>query len=88
MHGGLAVAKNIRRRGIPATVKGKPNPDYTAAFVGLPTVERLAKAEGHFTVGDDKRGNRVYHFHDNTLDRMYGRLTRQARIARQIAERI
>lgn len=72
------MAKNIRRTGIPATVKGQPNPDYTAAFVGLPTVERLAKAGGHFTVGDDKQGTRIYHFHDSTVDRLYSRLARQS----------
>jgi hypothetical protein len=43
-----------------------------------PTAERIAKADNHYAVGDDKRGNRVYHFHDCPLDRMYSRLTRQA----------
>jgi hypothetical protein len=42
-------------------------------------MERLAKAENHYAVGDDKRGNRIYQFHDSPLDRMYSRLTRQAR---------
>jgi hypothetical protein len=41
-------------------------------------LERIAKADNHYAVGDDKRGNRVYHFHDSPLDRMYSRLTRQA----------
>jgi hypothetical protein len=73
------MAKNIRRTGIPATVKGKPNPAYPVT--DGPTAERLAKAQGHVSVGDDKRGTRIYHFHDNPLDRMYSRLTRQARSA-------
>jgi hypothetical protein len=76
MHG-AAMAKNIRRTGIPATIKGKPNPIYPVSTG--PTLERIAKAENHFAVGDDKRGNRVYHFHDSPLDRMYSRLTRQAK---------
>lgn len=32
----------------------------------------------HFAVGDDKQGNRVYQFHDSSLDRMYSRLTKKA----------
>jgi hypothetical protein len=76
MHG-AAMAKNVRRTGIPATIKGKPNPVYPVSTG--PTAERIAKAENHFAVGDDKRGNRVYHFHDSPLDRMYSRLTRQAK---------
>jgi hypothetical protein len=72
MHG-AAMTRNSRRMGIPATIKGKPNAAYG------PTAERLAKAQGHVSIGDDKQGTRIYHFHDNPLDRMYGRLTRQAR---------
>ncbi|MEZ0064019.1 hypothetical protein ABIF26_009581 [Bradyrhizobium elkanii] len=44
-----------------------------------PTKERLAKAQNHYTVGDDKQGTRLYHFQDTTVDRMYSRLTRQAK---------
>lgn len=44
-----------------------------------PTPERLAKADEHFVVGDDKRGNRVYQFVDSTMDRLYSRLTRAAK---------
>lgn len=73
---GAVMAKNIRRMGIPATVKGKANPLYPVSTG--PTVERIAKADRHYAVGDDKRGNRVYQFHDCPLDRMYSRLTRQA----------
>lgn len=71
--------KNPRRLGVPATIKGRPNPDYTAAVIGLPTPERLLKAQGSFSVGDDKQGTRIYRFHDSPLDRLYSRLTRQAR---------
>jgi hypothetical protein len=77
MNGATAVSRNIRRTGVKATIKGKPNPIYAVATG--PTQERIAKAENHYAVGDDKRGNRVYHFHDNPLDRMYSRLTRQAK---------
>ncbi len=77
MHGAAMSNRNIRRTGIRATIKGKPNPAYQMATG--PTLERIAKADNHYAVGDDKRGNRVYHFHDSPLDRMYSRLTRQAR---------
>jgi len=73
------MARNIRRTGVPATIKGKANPEYTAAVVGIPTAERLAKSAGHFTVGDDKQGTRIYHFHDCALDRLYSRIARQAK---------
>jgi hypothetical protein len=62
-----------------ATIKGKANPEYSAAVVGMPTSERLAKSSGHYTVGDDKQGTRIYHFHDATVDRLYSRLARQAK---------
>jgi hypothetical protein len=73
MHGGIAVARNIRRTGVPVTIKGKPNPSYG------PTAERLAMAQGHVSVGDDKQGTRIYHFHDATVDRLYSRLARGAK---------
>lgn len=78
MHGAIGVAKkNFRRAGIPATIKGKPNPAH-AAVIG-PTMERLAKAQSHFTIGDDRQGTRIYHFHDTTVDRLYSRLARQSK---------
>jgi hypothetical protein len=43
-----------------------------------PTPERLRIASGHYHVGDDKQGTRIYHFHDSTLDRLYSRLTKRA----------
>ena len=43
-----------------------------------PTAERLAMASGHFHIGDDRQGVRVYHFCDSPLDRLYSRLTRRA----------
>lgn len=66
------MAKNIRRTGIQATKKGRPNPEYG------PTAQRLALAQGHFSVGDDKQGTRIYQFHDTTLDRLYSRLAKRA----------
>jgi hypothetical protein len=68
----MAVSKNIRRTGTPASKKGVPNPEYG------PTLERLAKAQGSVSIGDDKQGTRIYHFHDAPLDRLYSRLTRRA----------
>ncbi len=43
-----------------------------------PTAQRLAAAQGHFSIGDDKQGTRIYHFHDSPLDRLYSRLARRA----------
>jgi len=70
MHGG-AIMKSIRRTGVPATIKGEINPDY-ASSIG-PTAERLAKAEGFFVVGDDKRGGKVHTMRDDPLARMFAR---------------
>lgn len=41
-----------------------------------PTAERLAKASGHFHVGDDKQGGKVYQLCDNPMDRLYSRLAK------------
>jgi hypothetical protein len=78
MHGATMTKRDIRRTGVPATKRGKANPDYVRSVFDGPTAERLAKASGHFTIGDDKQGTRVYQFHDTTVDRMYSRLTRRA----------
>lgn len=72
MNGAVMTSKNPRRIGVPATIKGKPNPEYG------PTVERLQKSQGAFSIGDDKQGTRIYHFHDSPLDRLYSRLIRGA----------
>jgi len=80
MHGGFAVTKkNPRRTGVPATIKGKTNPEYVRSVFEGPTPERLKHSQGSFTVGDDKQGTRVYHFHDAPLERLYSRLGRQAK---------
>jgi hypothetical protein len=71
MHGQV---KNIRRTGVSATKRGQPNPEYAEA-IG-PTLERLQKAQGSYSIGDDKQGTRIYHFHDSPLDRLYSRLIR------------
>lgn len=39
-----------------------------------PTKERLAKAGGAYTVGDDRRGGRTYFFRDTPLYVLYSRL--------------
>lgn len=41
-----------------------------------PTAERLLKAQNHVHVGDDRQGQKIYQFHDSTMDRLYSRLTR------------
>lgn len=35
-----------------------------------PTPERLKKSGGHFDVGDDKQGSRIYTFRDSAIDRL------------------
>jgi hypothetical protein len=80
MHEASVKSKNIRRTGIPASRKGVANPEYIrSVFEGLPTTERLAKADSHFHVGDDKQGTRIYQFCDSPLDRIYSRLVKAAR---------
>lgn len=76
MHGGITImTRNIRRRGVKAS-----NPDYVRSIIeGLPTREREAKSGGHFHVGDDKQGTRIYQFCDSPIDRMYARLVKAAR---------
>jgi hypothetical protein len=71
--------RDIRRTGVAATKRGKVNPEYVKSVFDGPTAERLAKAQSHYTVGDDKQGTRIYHFHDATVDRLYSRLARQAK---------
>jgi hypothetical protein len=66
------TTRNVRRQGVKATRNGIPNPEYG------PTAQRLAAAQGHVSIGDDKQGTRIYHFHDAPLDRLYSRLTRRA----------
>jgi hypothetical protein len=63
----IVTKKNPRRVGVPATVKGKTNPEYAAA-IG-PTLERLSRAGDNFTVGGDERTGRRYFIHDEPLDR-------------------
>lgn len=69
---GATMAKNIRRTGIPATVKGEPNPAYPIAReINIdeerearnsltdyrgPTAERVARATGALVIGGDARG--------------------------------
>lgn len=38
-----------------------------------PTVERLAKAEGFFSIGDDQQGSQLFTIRDTPLDRMFSR---------------
>lgn len=76
---GAAMVKNIRRTGIPASKHGIPNQEYIRSIFEGPTPERIAKAQNHFTIGDDKQGTRIYHFHDTSLDRLYSRLARHSK---------
>jgi hypothetical protein len=65
------MARNIRRTGVRATVKGKANPLYVLATG--PTQERIAKAEGFYTVGDDQQGGKVHTMRDDPASRMLAR---------------
>lgn len=59
--------RNVRRTGVPASIDGQPNPEYG------PTVERMQKAEGGFTLGDDKQGGKKYTMRDTPLDRAFAK---------------
>lgn len=50
----------------------KPEPT-THALQSDPTPQRLAKADGHFEVGDDQQGRKVIRLTDAPLDRMFRR---------------
>jgi hypothetical protein len=43
-----------------------------------PTDQRLAMAEGHVAIGDDRQGKRIYHFLYSSLDRTYSGFARKA----------
>jgi hypothetical protein len=68
MQGAIAIVskRNIRRTGIPATVRGQPNPAISG-----PTLERLSSAGDNFTIGGDERTGRRYVMQDNPLDRAF-----------------
>lgn len=69
---GAAVTKNFRRQGIPATIKGKPNPEYPSIEIhGSPTAERLRKAGDDFALGGEDRGVKTYAMRDTPLDRAH-----------------
>lgn len=73
MHGAATMTKNIRRVGIRASKNGRSNPSYVAAVAIGPTSERISKAEGHFTVGDDQQGGKIHTMRDDPLGRMFAR---------------
>ena len=49
-----------------------------------PTEQRLAKAEGAVSIGDDKQGTRRYTFRDSALDRAYIPLIRAAKTDHEV----
>lgn len=70
MHG--ATVMNIRRSGeVTRRRKGREEP-IAVAVIG-PTAERLQKADGNFTLGDDKQGGKTFTMRDTPLDRMFNR---------------
>jgi len=71
MNGAATLSRNIRRTGVRATIKGKTNPAYPTSTG--PTMERLAKAEGFFTVGDDQQGGKIHTMRDDPVGRMFAR---------------
>jgi hypothetical protein len=69
-----AQVTNIRRTGIPATKKGKPNPEYPSIEIhGSPTPERLRMAGNDFALGGEDRGIKTYTMRDSPLDRIFAR---------------
>ena len=67
-----ASMRNPRKIGIPATVKGKPNPAYPSIEIhGSPTPERLRMAGGNFALGGEDRGIKTYTMRDSPLDRAH-----------------
>jgi len=60
-----ASMRNPRKIGIPASKRGVPNPEYG------PTLQRLAMAQGHVSIGDDQQGHRTYTMRDSPLDRAH-----------------
>jgi hypothetical protein len=72
MHGASMTTKNIRRTGIAASKKGKPNPEYPSIEIhGSPTPERLRMAGGDFALGGEDRGIKTYTMRDCPLDRAF-----------------
>ena len=49
-----------------------------------PTPERIARASGHASVGDDKMGGTIIQFMDSPLDRVYSKLVKASRTENQI----
>ena len=70
---GAVMTKDIRRVGVRASKNGRPNPEYIAAVSIGPTAERLSKAEGNFTIGDDQQGGKIHTMRDDPLGRMFAR---------------
>ena len=67
-----ASMRNPRKIGIPATVKGKPNPAYPSIEIhGSPTPERLRMAGNDFALGGEDRGIKTYTMRDSPLDRAH-----------------
>lgn len=70
MNGAAMTSKNIRRVGVPASKKGKSNPEYQSIEIhGCPTAERLRKSGDDFMVGGEDRGVKTYVMRDSPLDR-------------------
>lgn len=69
----MIVTRNIRKVGIAATKRGKPNPEYIRSVFEGPTPERLQKAQGFYQVGDDQQGTRIHRMRDDTLERLVAR---------------
>jgi hypothetical protein len=65
----IGASMNIRRSG--EVVRRRKGDDHAQS--DGPTAERLSKTGGHFTIGDDKQGGRIYTVRDTPLDRLFGR---------------
>lgn len=67
----------LKKKRVQATSGGAERPiDHPQSGFAGPTAERLSKSQGHFVVGDDQMGHRVYQFLDTPLARLYSRLVK------------
>lgn len=77
MHSGNQILNTPSRTGgIVAALKRKPQVVYQS--IEGPTSDRLRHAGGHFELGGEDRGIRVYYFADSPLQRLYTRLRLKA----------
>lgn len=72
------ILKHKRGRHGKPVVASEPQAAPSVPEATGPTSERLKHAGGHYALGDDKQGRRLYTFMDNPLARLYSRLVKEA----------